>query len=83
MKHNNFLKSLKALKSHLSKKKAPHTYHPKPTKQNTMCDCKDSNGDFKTLYKTKDELAYVLSSKSVKLKSFPCPYEKGWHLTKV
>jgi len=65
------------------KKKVPHAYHPKLTTKNSNCDCKDSNGEFKTLYKTKDELEYMLSSKSVKLKAFPCPYEKGWHLTKV
>jgi len=83
MKHVDFLKSLKALKSHLTKKKAPHAYHPKLSNKNAICDCKDSNGEFKYLYKTKDELEYMLSSKSVKLKAFPCPYEKGWHLTKV
>ncbi len=82
MQHTDFLKSLKALKSNLTKKKVPHTYHQKTTNKNAICDCKDSNGDFKTLYKTKDELEYMLSSKSVKLKAFSCPYEKGWHLTK-
>jgi len=82
MKHADFLYSLKTLKSHFKKKKSPHSYHPKQTYQNTKCNCKDSNGEFKYLYKTKDELAYMLSSKAVKLKSFPCPYEEGWHLTK-
>jgi len=83
MQHVDFLHSLKALKSHFKKKHTPYSYPRKQSYQNTPCDCKDSNGEFKTLYKTKDELEYMLSSKSVRLKAFPCPYEKGWHLTKV
>ena len=83
MLHVDFLKSLKALKPHCNTKKAPRTYHPKLRKEDLVCECRDGSGELKTLYKTKDELDYMLSSKSVKLKSFPCPYEKGWHLTKM
>jgi len=83
MKHGAFLKSLKALKSHLSKKKPSHFYNYHGSEDKTICTCKDSNGEFKYLYTSQDELEYMLSSKSVALKSYPCPYVKGWHLTKV
>jgi len=83
VKHSDFLKSLKVLKSHLSKKKPSPFFRHYNTKDENICICKDSNGEFKYLYKSKDELEYVLSSKSMTIKSFSCPYEKGWHLTKV
>ncbi len=83
MKHTDFLKSLKVLKSHFSKKKNPHNYNPYVTNNKNTCQSKDSNGEFKYLYKSQDELEYILASKSTHLKSYPCPYEKGWHVTKV
>ncbi|MCF6244094.1 MAG: hypothetical protein L3J43_03585 [Sulfurovum sp.] len=83
MQHHDFLKSLKALKNHFNKKNISSTYIHHSSKQKSICICQDSNGEFKYLYKTKDELAYMLASKSINLKSYPCPYEKGWHITKV
>jgi len=83
MKHVGFLKSLKALKSQLSKKDKSYKYIFYQSSTKSVCICKDGNGEFKYLYKTKDELEYILASKSIKLKPFPCPYEKGWHLTRV
>ncbi len=84
MKHSDFLRSLKTLKSHLAKKKEEsHTfqYFSKPT-QNNACICTDSHGEKKYLYNSEQELEYLLSRKDIKLYAYPCPYEKGWHLTK-
>jgi hypothetical protein len=82
VKHTDFLKSLKALKSHFTKKQKPLNYTSYTTNNENICICKNSNGEFKYLYKSREELDYMLASKSINLKSYPCPYEKGWHLTK-
>jgi len=85
MKRNDFIKSLQNIKKQLL-----HNEHLKrslltPTKKQsikTTCACKDASGEPKYLYSSKKELEYMLFSKEVKLQSYPCPYEKGWHLTK-
>ncbi len=87
MKHTGFLKSLKILKVQLGKsheilKHQTLKYFLHTPSQKEVCTCQDANGEYKYLYKTKDELEYILASKSIKLKSYPCPYEKGWHSTK-
>ena len=85
MKHTDFLKSLKTLKSHLLQhKKTTATYIPltSQNKQKSICTCKDAQGEFKYLYATQNELTYLLSKKDIKLYAYLCPYEKGWHLTK-
>jgi len=86
MKHTGFLKSLKTLKSHLLQQKKSTTIHtssPSSTnEQRITCTCKDAQGDFKYLYISEKELTYLLSKKDIKLYAYPCPYEKGWHLTK-
>jgi len=84
MKHADFLKSLKALKSQLlqeSKTTVPTPYFNQAT-QKTTCSCKDAQGEVKYLYTSEKELSYLLSKKDIKLSAYPCPYEKGWHLTK-
>lgn len=53
---------------------------------NTLCSCKNSNGEFKELYNT-HELAQhgadkLMIYQRVKLRIYPCPYGNGWHLTK-
>jgi len=85
MKHTDFLRSLKTLKSRLldTQKKPSYfntTLHN--NKEKVSCTCKDASGEAKYLYTSKEELAYLLSSKSISLYSYRCPYEKGWHLTK-
>lgn len=86
MKHPDFLKSLKTLKSRLNKSKEK-PYYSTPARDNhkekTYCTCKDSTGEPKYLYTSQNELEYILTSTNISLKVYPCPYEKGWHLTKV
>jgi len=82
VKHSDFLKSLKALKSHLSKKKPSQSYIYNNIEDKDICMCKDSNGEVKYLYSSQDELKYMLALKSTQLKAYHCPYEKGWHITK-
>jgi len=74
-----------ALESRLTEsKKKPHffTMITEENREKVYCTCKDSNGESKYLYSSQKELEYMLSSKSITLHAYPCPYEKGWHLTK-
>ncbi len=85
MKHSDFLRSLKTLKSRLLEtQKKPHFFHTAQdlNKEKVHCTCKDSSGEAKYLYTSQKELEYILSSNATTLHSYPCPYEKGWHLTK-
>ena len=85
MEHTGFLKSLKTLKSHLLQHKKSTTiptYLSSTNEQKVTCICKDAQGTFKYLYTSQKELTYLLSKKDIKLYAYPCPYEKGWHLTK-
>jgi hypothetical protein len=85
VKHDDFIKTLKTLKANFTPKQTQKTFTPPHEEhtQNRHCLCKDSTGESKYLYTSKEELEYQLSSRSVKLKSYPCPYEKGWHITKI
>lgn len=86
MEHSDFLKSLKTLKRELLyTQKKDHFFDVviNKKKEKSYCICKDSTGESKYLYTSQKELEYMLSSKSTSLHSYPCPYEKGWHLTKV
>ena len=85
MKHSDFLRSLKTLKSRIiQSQQKPHFFNavPDEDKDITYCSCKDSFGEPKYLYTSQKEVDYMLSSKNISLKIYPCPYEKGWHLTK-
>ena len=85
MKHSDFLKALKTLKSHFLSNKNKHkplTVPKDDTSHKIYCSCKDSNGESKYLYTSQKEIEYLLASKNISLYSYPCPYEKGWHLTK-
>ena len=86
MKHTDFLTSLKNLKSHLLKnKKATSSYQlfSYNNKQKSCCTCTDAQGEYEYLYNTEKELTYLLSKKDIKLHAYHCPYEKGWHLSKI
>ncbi len=86
MKHIGFLKSLKALKSHILKNKKTIAIYPAatfPEKETNLCTCTDAQGETKYLYNSEKELSYLLSKKDIKLQAYPCPHEKGWHLSKV
>ena len=85
MKHSDFLRSLKTLKSHLLQSQKKHHFFHTATDENKekmSCTCKDSSGEPKYLYTSQKEIDYILSSKNIPLNVYPCPYEKGWHLTK-
>ncbi len=83
MKHSDFLTALKMLKSHLLTTQKNTLVIPREEISNKVyCTCKDSNGENKYLYTSHKELEYLLASKTISLYAYPCPYEKGWHLTK-
>ena len=85
MKRNDFIKSLQDIKKQLTlhkKKNNAFVLHTHNTSTQTVCICQDSSGVQKYLYSSKEELEYLLASKHITLRAYPCPYEKGWHLTK-
>ena len=85
MKRTEFIKSLQRLKEQIIQTQKQNRNFMIPTENThskSVCTCIDSNGENKYLYSSKEELEYLLSSKHIKLQSYPCPYEKGWHLTK-
>jgi hypothetical protein len=86
MKRNDFRKSLKKIKKGLDPKtdKIVLNELSEHTKVDQgFCSCKDAEGLPKMLYPTlkeaEEELAYL---KKNNLRIYPCPSEKGWHLTK-
>ena len=86
MKRNEFRKSLLKIKKGLDTtadhivliELSEHTEEPQ-----NFCTCKDAQGHPKMLYTTlkeaEEELTYMKKSN---LRIYPCPSEKGWHLTK-
>ena len=51
------------------------------------CFCTDRNGNFKDLYlqqkKAEQKVTLLYKEQRIKLKLYPCPYDCGWHLTKI
>jgi hypothetical protein len=48
-----------------------------------FCTCEDALGHPKMLYSSKKEAEEALGySQALNLRIYPCPSEKGWHLTK-
>ena len=85
MKRNEFIKSLQRLKEQIieaQKQKKNFTLPTENIHSASICSCVDSNGEAKYLYSTKEEVEYLLASKHIRLQNYPCPFEKGWHLTK-
>ncbi len=85
MQHSDFLKTLKTLKSQIlqhQKNTSLYKTYTSSHKEKSTCTCTDAEGEVKYLYASKQELSYLLSKKDIKLSAYPCPYEKGWHLTK-
>ena len=89
MRRNDFQKSLKIIKSHIvecekDEKINLPTLNTQISEQN--CSCEDIHGNHKNLYPSQkdaqQEIKYLLETKSLKLYIYPCPHEKGWHLTK-
>lgn len=48
----------------------------------TICSCKDSKGELKTLYKTENEAQKVIAGSHMTLSLYQCPDGQGWHITK-
>lgn len=85
MKRNDFIQSLQHIRSQIidaQKKPEKITFQEKVSREKGVCTCRDSNGQSKYLYHSQQELEYLLSSTHISLTNYPCPYEKGWHLTK-
>ena len=91
MKHHDFLISLKKLKNQCSieEKKERYSFLSHKVLQvqevqpyTTYCSCKGKDGEVKYLYSTQKELEYLLLNKEIKLYTYPCPDEPGWHLSK-
>ena len=85
MKRNDFIQSLQHIRSQIidaQKKPEKTTFQEKVSNDKGVCTCTDSHGESKYLYHSQQELEYLLSSTHISLTSYPCPYEKGWHLTK-
>jgi len=65
-------------------------WHLSPKKRQTpskeCIHCTDSNGKHKELYETEDAASrraeIIFEEQKIKLKVYPCPHQKGWHLTK-
>ncbi|MGC9350670.1 MAG: hypothetical protein ACP5D3_01655 [Sulfurovum sp.] len=86
MKRNDFRKSLQKIKKNLDPEtdKVVLNELSEHTEEDLgVCTCKDAGGLPKMLYPTlkeaEEELAYL---KKRTLRIYPCPSEKGWHLTK-
>jgi len=86
MQHKDAVKSLKSLKRRLTKKKKTSfcsSWENEDYISKSYCTCKDSHGNPKYLYPTEEALKEIQDNALIKLKSYPCPSEHGWHLTKV
>lgn len=89
MKRTDLRKSFEKIKKDIEKRQQGQSCldildasdHIKP-----YCECMDAQGYPKTLYATqkeaKEELAYLTVRSSLRLHIYPCPFEKGWHLSK-
>jgi hypothetical protein len=78
-------KELRKLKKRLTKKvdfQEP-SLNPDPPQITEGCQCLDKYGVPKTLYATQKEAQATAEQSSEHLRYYPCPDEKGWHLTKV
>jgi len=79
--------SLGMLQTHIQRiqKRALQEHHSK--QEDDVCRCQDRYGTFKYLYTSltllKQQQAYWYEKEKITLKSYPCPYQKGWHLTQL
>jgi len=84
----DFKKKLKRIKKSLPVKYSKIPYSAKDKKpMEDYCICKDKEGNFKKLYTTQEkaikQAQELWQSKGIKLKSYPCPYTLGWHLSQA
>lgn len=86
MKHIGFQKSLKKIRKAIStssfSKKSHIASHDIMKKEKSGCMCKDAQGNPKILYTSPKEAEEERNNLHLPLHIYPCPSEKGWHLTK-
>ena len=86
MKRIGFQKSLKKIKKAISASsfsQKSHTSSPDLMKEEKSgCMCKDAQGNPKILYPSQQEAEEARNNLHLPLHIYPCPSEKGWHLTK-
>jgi len=86
MRHNDFIRILKKFKNKIAQEKQYKRdlyNYQSCIKNKSYCKCRDSEGMYKYLYSSYKDIEYLLASKDIKLQSYACPYEKGWHLSKA
>jgi hypothetical protein len=82
---DSFRKSLQKIKKELKSRESnpPPLTSIKPSDTSApACRCLDSNGEYKILYATVKEAEATRNSQGSNLRIYPCPSQKGWHLTK-
>jgi len=86
MKKTDYKTTLKKLKKKFTSTTDPKAAYKPPEKKDTyqdFCSCTDAHGCPKILYPTRKEAKKQLAYLNLKnLRIYPCPSEKGWHLTK-
>jgi len=86
MKSTDYKTSLKKIKKRFESTVDPLIVHePLEDKKayQSFCRCTDVQGYPKMLYATRKEAKKQLAYLNLKnLRIYPCPSEKGWHLTK-
>lgn len=88
MKQDDFYTSLKTIKKHLAEKEEDKIIEAeqKHEKKELFCSCKDTHGNQKNLYlsyrEAHEENKYLHETQRISLTIYPCPFERGWHLTK-
>ncbi|MBN2824667.1 MAG: hypothetical protein JXQ76_05040 [Campylobacterales bacterium] len=87
IEHTQFKEELKRIKKLILAKPLPTLFIQEQTnpKENAICICQDSKGEFKTLYPTQTKASQqaklLFETKGIKLKIYPCPDTLGWHLS--
>ena len=89
MKRNGFRKSLQKIKKEIKSVSSEYRLSTHSEDSGTFknfCTCKDAQGNPKILYSSqkeaREELKFFGNNRTVTLRIYPCPSQKGWHLTK-
>ena len=86
MKRNELRKSLQKIKKGLSMTSKEAVFDEElfdKESDKPFCSCKDAKGEVKMLYSTQKEAEDTVAYHHREtIRIYPCPTEKGWHLTK-
>ena len=86
MKRNDFQKSLKKIKKEINTvSSSKNSFTDTSTtfyEKKASCTCNDAQGNPKLLYTSEKEAQNALTYLKLNLSIYPCPSERGWHLTK-